>query len=394
MPINQNYIKCYSENWIFFINAYMHMVDECHELIRRICKTCSPKSVTAKQLLLSSQSSTLSSSSSWPLPSPFLPSDIPKLDTNLRGGFPIGSITEVVGMAGVGKTQLAMQLCVIAAARYGVGSIFIDTEKKLSLQRMKDIALNRSSEYLVDGSGRRMSQGHGHGHDDINYQQPPSVVLDNVTVHKPPNTAALHSVVSRLDEEILLRNEQAGEHYHDGTRGRSRFPVKLVVVDSIAATARRDFGGGTGTYNDGNGNSSSDAPKRVKAMLQIAQMLKRIADQMHVAIVVINQIEKVDHANGSGPLESTLVSPITAALGTSWHHCVSTRVTLEYGKERVTDDRTNDFRLQFHSTNMIEEQRTRTATIVKSHMVGRSKMSFVVTKSGICEIDDDVEHHA
>ncbi len=278
-------------------------------------------------------------------------------------------------MAGVGKTQLAMQLCVVAA-RYGVGSIFIDTEKKLSLERMKDIAVNR--ENLAKVGGRRMTQGRGHNTaqgDD--YYKPLSVVLDNITVHKPSNTAALDLVVSRLDEEILLRNEQAGDQERN-TMGRLRFPVKLVVVDSIAATARRDFGGGRG---NGNSHSGSDAPQRVKAMLRIAQMLKRIADQMHVAIVVINQIEKVDERS-----ESVQVSPITAALGTSWHHCVSTRVALEYGKESVTDDHTKDFRLQFYSTH-IEEQRTRTATIVKSHMVGRSKISFEVTKSGICEID-------
>jgi len=280
----------------------------------------------------------------------------------------------------VGKTQLAMQLCVVAA-RYGVGSIFIDTEKKLSLERMKDIAVNR--ENLANVGGRRMTQGCGHntaqGGDD--YYKPPSVVLDNVIVHKPSNTAALDLVVSRLDEEILLRNEQAGEQEHN-TMGRLRFPVKLVVVDSIAATARRDFGGGRG---NGNSHSSSDAPQRVKAMLRIAQMLKRIADQMHVAIVVINQVEKVDERSESG-LEPSLVSPITAALGTSWHHCVSTRVALEYGKESAIDDHTKDFRLQFYSTH-IEEQRTRTATIVKSHMVGRSKVLFEVTKSGICGID-------
>ena len=42
-------------------------------------------------------------------------SGVSELDECLSGGFRVGSISEIVGRAGVGKTQLALQLCVVAA---------------------------------------------------------------------------------------------------------------------------------------------------------------------------------------------------------------------------------------------------------------------------------------
>ena len=47
------------------------------------------------------------------------------------GGIPIGSITEVVGRADVGKTQVGRWIFYpVQAAMDGGGSIFIDAEKK------------------------------------------------------------------------------------------------------------------------------------------------------------------------------------------------------------------------------------------------------------------------
>jgi RecA/RadA recombinase len=76
----------------------------------------------------------------------YLPTGISSLDRHLRGGVRVGTITELVGKAGVGKTQLAMQLCVMAA-RYGQGCVYIDTEQKLSLDRMREIASKRASTF-------------------------------------------------------------------------------------------------------------------------------------------------------------------------------------------------------------------------------------------------------
>ena len=71
-----------------------------------------------------------------------IPTLLPRLDESLLGGVRVGTITEIVGRAGVGKTQLGLQLC-IAAAHHKRGSIYIDTALKLSVNRLQEIARER-----------------------------------------------------------------------------------------------------------------------------------------------------------------------------------------------------------------------------------------------------------
>ena len=64
-----------------------------------------------------------------------------------RAGVPTGSITELVGPAGAGKTQFCLTLAVAAAAprRLGgldAGVVFVDTEQKFSGARVAQIAAN------------------------------------------------------------------------------------------------------------------------------------------------------------------------------------------------------------------------------------------------------------
>ena len=63
------------------------------------------------------------------------------LDEALGGGVPTGSITELVGPAGAGKTQFCLTLAVAAAAPTHVGGldsgvVFVDTEQKFSGARV------------------------------------------------------------------------------------------------------------------------------------------------------------------------------------------------------------------------------------------------------------------
>lgn len=377
--------------------------EECNELIRRICRTCTPKPTTARALLRRYSESKYTNSNAIIA----IPSDVALLDQSLRGGFRVGSITEIVGRAGVGKTQLAMQLCVVAT-RMGYGSVFVDTERKLSLVRLNEIAKERHRmttaaggacsstaanesdfEYnYINNQGRQelegswqtsMAAGIRSRQRTFSYQHPVHV-MNNVTVHSPSSTEELLSVISKLDEEILYRNESASESSLDTEMGMSnnnasspKYPVKLIILDSIAAPTRRDFGGG-------------NAPQRVAAIFKIAQILKRVADQMQVAIVVINQIDKLQGgttgstSNLYQTTESDFVS-VTAALGTSWYHCVSTRVALEHEKDPHRDDEDDGSGML-----VTDRGRIRTATIAKSNLVGHSTTLFEVTIAGISQV--------
>lgn len=80
--------------------ALLHILDpcltyvECKRLIARICETCSVQPVTALDVMQRTNLSGVASSNGK------LSTGLPTLDMQLRGGFSVSSITEVVGRAG------------------------------------------------------------------------------------------------------------------------------------------------------------------------------------------------------------------------------------------------------------------------------------------------------
>lgn len=376
-------------------------VSECQELIIRICNHCTPMPKTAKELFQQEHtiSNNITSQPTIHTNMNYIPTHLSELDIILRGGIRLNSVTEIVGCAGVGKTQLVMQLA-ITASTYDMGCIYIDTERKLSLVRLNEIASER-----YNSNGRFMNKGicekggdsdslfvydcvydQAHNQDnndntnsngsenDTNDSHPsyrnPKEVLNNITVHSPNSTNDLVSVISRLQEYIVERNHMI-QPSQDSNHNVSIYPIKLIILDSIAAPARRDFGG-------------EDARERVTSIFKIAQMLKQIASEMNVAVVVINQIDKimykgdgdmiVDDEKSMSGSKTNFLSSVKASLGTSWHHCVSTRILLEHERDH-----------QSHSCdlNYIALERIRKATVVKSNLVGCASTNFEITNMGL-----------
>ena len=67
------------------------------------------------------------------------------IDRILRGGLPVGVVTEVCGAPGAGKTQLAMQLSAIVqlpVSRGGLGgnAVYLDSEGSFTPERLSEIA--------------------------------------------------------------------------------------------------------------------------------------------------------------------------------------------------------------------------------------------------------------
>lgn len=307
---------------------------ECIELRSKICVHCAPSPRSAMELLQSWESCRID----------VLPTGMNELDDCLKGGFRVGTVSELVGRSGVGKTQLAMQLCVVAA-KCGVGTAYIDTEKKLSLERLREISDARrslDSDKTDDGGVARL-KGNAHtGEVEVtaNSYWSQVCVLRNTTIYSPTSTKELLSLIRDLEEEILLRNDEANN-------SAEKLPVHLLVIDSIAAPTRRDFGADT-------------APKRVSMLIQIAQILKRLAGQLQLAIVVINQVG-MDQQNGE----------VRAALGISWHHCLSTRILME---REVQSE--NGSEMQF-------DRCRRTATIVKSNVARNACVTYKICDKGL-----------
>jgi RecA/RadA recombinase len=206
-------------------------------------------------------------------------------------------------------------------------------------------------------------------------------VLANLTVHSPGSTKELLTALEDTEDEILYRNQQA----LDPTAKVVTFPVRLLIVDSIAAPTKRDFG-------------ADSAPQRAAAVFQCAQILKRLADQLHLAVVVINQVG-LGQENNSNNMDNNSMRMsdnvvVRAALGTSWYHCVSTLLFMEHECDphrlgRRQDEHNSMFQQQ-------QQGRVRRLTVVKSNLAGITSTNFEVTTSGLEEVptvsrDDEEE---
>ncbi|XP_049933783.1 DNA repair protein RAD51 homolog 2 isoform X4 [Nymphaea colorata] len=72
------------------------------------------------------------------------PTTLKGLDKALFGGIPFGALTELVGPAGIGKTQFCLKLSLLAALPTSCGGlnghvIYVDTESKFSSRRLIEI---------------------------------------------------------------------------------------------------------------------------------------------------------------------------------------------------------------------------------------------------------------
>ena len=60
--------------------------------------------------------------------------------------------------------------------------------------------------------------------------------------------------------------------------------VRLIVVDSVAAVARRDFDGG------GEDGGASDFRTRSDLLFRLSALLKLLSDTFRIPVVVTNQV--------------------------------------------------------------------------------------------------------
>ena len=178
-------------------------------------------------------------------------------------------------------------------------------------------------------------------------------------VKTPSSTEELILTLSQVEEDILQRN----------LTSNNIWPVRVLVVDSIAAPLRRDFG--------------SDAYRqRSAAIFACAQTLQRLAETLHLAVVVINQVGAV------GDSMQTSLHSVKAALGTSWHHCVSTRLVLDQVEIQETRPELEQYHGQeegWTDFGNLSSTKTRTVDIAKSNIVPHATIQFEICNAGIVD---------
>jgi RAD51-like protein 2 len=225
------------------------------------------------------------------------------IDQLLAGGIALGEVTEIAGMPGVGKTQLAMQLCVNARIPKNSGgvegqAIYIDTEGSFTPERCFTMAQALVS-HLRTSSQRRIREGRPCHPVPDNFVA--EQILDGIQVYRVHDETAQTATIYSL-EHVLK------QHQH------SQVPFRLVVIDSIAFHYRCAPPG-------------QDYMKRTKSLTSIAAFLSELATKYNVAIVAINQMTTKWNADSG--------TRLVPALGESWAHATTTRLLLSKENESV-----------------------------------------------------------
>ncbi|XP_018818821.1 DNA repair protein RAD51 homolog 2 isoform X3 [Juglans regia] len=223
-----------------------------------------------------------------------LPTGLKGLDEALCGGIPFGVLTELVGPAGIGKTQFCLKLSLLASLPSSYGGldghvIYIDVESKFSSRRLIEIGAKSFPEiFLMKGMAKKMS--------------------GRILVWRP---ASLSEFTERLQQiKVSLHQNE----------------VKLLVIDSMAALV--------------SGECEQGIPRQHPLGWHVS-FIKSLAEFSRIPIVVTNQVRsqssdeacqfsfqvqrwketKEDHARYG--------SHLVAALGVHWAHAVTIRLVLE-----------------------------------------------------------------
>ena len=158
------------------------------------------------------------------------------LDSILDGGFKTGEMVEVFGGRDTGKTQLAMQTAIEAAAR-GFFSVFVDTEGQFRPERLSSISSSRGVE--------------------------PGPVLQSVYSIRAESTER------QLDAIVNLRKEEALTN------------CRLVVIDTLSKNFTLEYGG------------SKSTGRRQTALGAYLNTISRDAFQHDRAVILLNRVASV-----------------------------------------------------------------------------------------------------
>ncbi|XP_026196486.1 DNA repair protein RAD51 homolog 2 [Anabas testudineus] len=275
-------------------------------LLQSVSKAIAPPITTALEMWKQQSNSCFSTS-------------LPALDKLLRGGLPCGTITEVTGPSGCGKTQMCMMLSVLATMPKSEGGldssvIYIDTESAFSAERLVEIAKSRFPNYF--NCKERVMQMAGR-----------VLLFRELTCHD------VLQRLERLEEDII--STSAG----------------LIILDSVASVVRKEF----------DTTLPGILMQRSNLLSHEATILKYLAHQFNIPVVLTNQI--TTHVGGQGSASSAEVDSgfVTAALGNTWSHCVNTRLIVQY----VTTQQ-------------------RQILIAKSPVAPFAVLNYTIQKQGIC----------
>ncbi|XP_004294689.1 PREDICTED: DNA repair protein RAD51 homolog 2 isoform X2 [Fragaria vesca subsp. vesca] len=224
------------------------------------------------------------------------------LDQALCGGIPFGVLTELVGPAGIGKTQFCLKLALLASLPVACGGlnghvIYIDVESKFSSTRMIEIGAKSFPE-IFHTKGLAQEIG------------------GRIHVLRPTSLSEFTESLQQI-KISLLQNQ-----------------VKLLIIDSMAALAAGEHVHGA---------------TRQHLLGWHISFIKSLAEFSRIPVVVTNQVRSQSHDEicqysfQAHSREKTVDdctghdSHLVAALGIHWAHAVTIRLVLDakFGKRFI-----------------------------------------------------------
>ncbi|KAG3107489.1 hypothetical protein PI124_g13048 [Phytophthora idaei] len=205
----------------------------------------------------------------------FLRTGLPNIDQALNGGLHCRALSEFVGTAGIGKSQVAMTLAAVCAMDYpDNGVIFFDVEHNFSAKRLLQISIARIK---LTQAGQ-----------EANINELAAAVIKRIRVVKVNSIAAFASKFKEM---------KAAMH---------SLKIKLLIIDCVTTLFMKA--------------DDSTHAQRQNQMLRMARDLKLFADTYQAFVVVTNRATTVESEDG------LYTKP---QLGDSWAHCVTTRFIME-----------------------------------------------------------------
>ncbi|XP_032338133.1 DNA repair protein RAD51 homolog 2 isoform X4 [Camelus ferus] len=204
------------------------------ELLCVVSRACAPRMQTAYEMKTQRSAA----------PSPaFLPTTLSALDAALHGGVACGSLTEITGPPGCGKTQFCIMMSILATLPTNMGGlegavVYIDTESAFSAERLVEIAESRFPRYF-------------------NNEEKLLLTSSKVHLYRELTCDEVLQRIQSLEEEIISKG------------------VKLVIIDSVASVVRKEFD----TQLQGN------LRERNKFLAREAASLKYLAEEFSIPII-------------------------------------------------------------------------------------------------------------
>ncbi|KFP90935.1 PREDICTED: DNA repair protein XRCC3 [Apaloderma vittatum] len=202
----------------------------------------------------------------------------PVLDNLLKGGIPLVGITELAGESSAGKTQISLQLCLCVQYPYKYGglesgAVYICTE---------DVFPSKRLQQLIEQQRKLRT--------DVPAEIIQKIKFGNsIFVEHAADLDTFHNCITKRISLLL-------------TRGM----VRLVVIDSIAALFRCEFG-------------ASDSVMKARYLQTFGAQLHSLSTKFRTPIMCINQVtDAVSDLEAAQCNCSVMDNRVLPALGITW----------------------------------------------------------------------------